>query len=103
MGRQTNTGAIATDESYANAAVVAPSDTIGPAQRLHEVRGVFCDVGGTLKVITEATAVSSELGGGALSAARAVSFTVPTGTVLPLAVAYVLATGTAATGIKVLF
>lgn len=103
MPRQNSSGAANVDKSFDDALVVTPSDTIGPAQRLRDVRGIFCDVGGTLKVITQNVAAASEAGGPALTAANGVSFTVVAGQVLDLKVAYVLATGTAATGIKALF
>lgn len=103
MARQTSTGATMVDEAFSDALVVAPSDVINPATRLRDVRGIWADVAGTLKVITEAAAVAAEVKGAALTAANAVTFTIPTGTPLKLQVAYVLATGTAATGIKAFF
>lgn len=104
MARQNSTGATMVDEAFRDALVVAPSDTIGAAQRLRDVRGIWADVGGTVSVITDAVAARSEVFGGApLTAASAVSFTLTAGQALKLQVAYVLATGTAATGIKALF
>lgn len=102
MSLQISTGADAVDDSFVDAAVVAPSDVISPATRLRQVRGVFCDVGGTLTVITEATAQAGDKTGSTVSAAQAVAFTVVAGALLKLQVAFILATGTAATGIKVL-
>lgn len=103
MARQTSTGAAMVDDAFSDAISVAPSDTISPATRLRDVRGVWADVAGTLKVITEAVAVAAEVKGTALSAANGVTLTVTAGTPLKLQVAYVLLAGTAATGIKAFF
>lgn len=103
MARQNSTGAEMVDEAFRDAAVVAPSDTIGAAQRLRDVRGIWSDAGGTLSVITESVAALSETRGGVLTAANAVPWVLTAGQVLKLQVAYVLLTGTAATGLKVLF
>jgi hypothetical protein len=103
MGRQTSTGAEAVDSSFSDAKAVTPSDTIGPVERLRNVRGIWADVAGTVSVITHAVAAAAETSGSAPTSAAAVSFTLPAGQVLHLEVAYVLATGTAATGIKALF
>lgn len=100
MGRQTSTGAEAVDPAFADAVAVTPSDTIDPAHRLRDVRGVWADVAGTLTVITERVAAAGETAGSAVTATQAVALTLTAGQVLPLQVAYVLATGTAATGIK---
>lgn len=103
MGLQTSTGAAMVDSSFSDALAVTPSDTIAPAQRLHGVRAIWADVAGTVSVITQAVAAKAETSGGALTAGNAVSFTLLAGQPLPLEVAYVLATGTAATGLKALF
>lgn len=102
MGLQTSTGADMVDTSFGDAAVVAGSDTISPATRLHGVRAIWADVGGTVSLITEATARAGDLAGSPVTAAQAIPFTLTSGRELPLQVAYVLLTGTAATGIKVL-
>jgi len=104
MGRQISTGAEAVDEAFSDAKVVAPSDTIDPTHRLRNVRAIWADVAGTISVITEAAAAAAETSSGVpLTAAAAVPFTLGAGVPLKLNVAYVLATGTAATGIKALF
>lgn len=103
MARQNSTGATMVDEAFRDAKAVAPSDTISIATRLRDVRGIWADVAGTLTVITEAAAALAEVNGAALSAANGVPFTMTAGVPLKLQVAYVLATGTAATGIKVFF
>lgn len=103
MALQDTLGADLVNDSFGDAAVVTKSDTIGPTTRLRDVRGIWADVAGTVNVITEAAAKASEVNGAALSSANGVSFTLLAGQVLPLKVAYVLSTGTAATGIKVLF
>lgn len=102
MGLATSTGATTTDSSYEDASAVAPSDTISPATRLNQVRAIWADVAGTISVITAKTAREADKTGSAATSAQAVSFTLTAGRELPLEVAYVLATGTAATGIKVL-
>lgn len=100
MSLQTSTGAAMVDSTFTDANVVTPSDVIDTTHRLRNVRGIWADVAGTVSVITQADADAALATGQALTAAKAVSFTLPAGTVLTLSVAYVLATGTAATGIK---
>lgn len=103
MGLQSGTGADLSDPSFDDAKAVTPSDTIDPAHRLSAVRGLVADVAGTVSVITSATASAGDKTGSGVTAAQAVSFTLLAGVILPLRVAFVLATGTAATGIKALF
>jgi hypothetical protein len=103
MGRQTATSATTVDATFNDALAVTPSDTISLGHRLYNVRGVWADVAGTISVITQVVAASAEKSGGLPTAGQAVSFTLAAGQVLPLEVAYVLATGTAATGIKAFF
>lgn len=97
-------GAQFVDPGFYDAAAVTPSDTLNIAHRLRGVRGIWADVAGTVSVITEGAAYQAEANGSPdpVTSAQAVSFTLPAGQVLPLQIAYVLATGTAATGIKVL-
>lgn len=102
MGLQSGTGAELVDSSFNDAVVVTPSNTIAAAERLRDVRGIWADVGGNVTLITDAVASKSEVDGGNLTASNAVTFVVPTGKVLPVKTAYVLSTGTAATGIKAL-
>lgn len=103
MALQTTTGADQVDLTFDDAKAVVPSDTISPATRLSGVRAIWADVGGTLTVITNAVAQAGDKTGSAVTAAQAVAFTITSGKDLALRVAYVLATGTAATGIKALF
>jgi hypothetical protein len=103
MGLQNSRGADLADGAYDDALAVSPSDTISPANRLSGVRGLVADVGGNLTLITATVAAAGDNGGSAVTAAQAVEFVVPTGVILPIRAAYVLATGTAATGIKALF
>lgn len=103
MGLQNSRGAALADEAYDDALAVTPSDTISPAHRLTGVRGLFADVGGTITLITSAAASAGDLNGPPVTSANGVEFTVLPGVVLPVRAAYVLATGTAATGIKALF
>lgn len=103
MARQTSLGADTVDEAFSDVLAAVPSDTISAATRLRDVRGIWADVAGTLKVITEAVASLAETNGAVLSAANGVTLTMTAGAPLKLRVAYVLATGTAATGIKVFF
>lgn len=102
MGLQTSTGADAVDWSFNDAVAVVPSDVISPATRLSAVRAIWADVAGTLTVITDTVAQAGDKTGSAVTAAQAVVLTITAGRELPLRVAYVLATGTTATGIKVL-
>lgn len=103
MGLQSSTGADMVDLSFDDALPVVPSDTISPATRLSAVRAIYADVAGTVSVITARVAERGDKTGSAVTAAQAVSFTLTAGKELSLRVAYVLATGTAATGIKALF
>jgi hypothetical protein len=103
MGLQFSTGADRVDASFSDVLAVAPSDTISPATRLRGVRGIWSDAGGTVSVITEAVASRGEATGSAVTAAQAVSLTLTAGQALPLQVAYVLAAGTAATGLKAFY
>jgi hypothetical protein len=104
MALQDALGQERVSKTFRDALAVTPSDTIGPAQRIRDVRAIWADVGGTVSLITDAVATNKELNdGGTLTSASAVSFTLLSGVILELGVAYVLATGTAATGIKVLF
>lgn len=106
MGLQNGNGADLVDGSYIDAKAVTPSDTIDGLDGTHRLRGVraiWADVGGVVEVITQKTAQALELKGTAPTSANAVPFTLLSGVLLPLQVAYVLATSTTATGIKVLF
>ena len=89
--------------TYQDALALTPSDTISPANRLRDVRAIWADVGGTVSVITEAVATKSEVSGSAATSAQAVSITLTSGKELNLAIAYLLNTGTAATGIKAFY
>lgn len=102
MGLQISTGADAVDDSFADASVVVPSDTISAATRLRQVRGIICDVGGTVTLITEIAAQNGDKTGSAVTAGQAVPFALGSGVLLRIQAAYILATGTTATGIKVL-
>lgn len=95
-------GAQLVDTSFEDAIAVTPSDTLDAAHRLRNVRAIWADVAGTISVITEAVAKQSEINGNPvpLTSAQAVPLTLTAGRELQLRVAYVLATGTAATGIK---
>lgn len=75
MGRQTATGAEKVDAAFDDALVVTPSDTISPATRLRDVRGLWADVAGTVHVITEKVASGVERNGGSLQADASGSLT----------------------------
>lgn len=68
MGRQTSTGAESVDPSFDDALVVTPSDTVAFATRLRAVRGLWADVAGTVRVITERQANYSDQMGTVLQA-----------------------------------
>lgn len=73
---------------------ITPNDTISEANKLHG-KALYAGATGDIKVIM--AGVTKDPDGGALSAAAAVTFKeVQKGTFLPIAVDYVLSTGTAA-------
>lgn len=103
MGLQNGIGADKVDGSYSDAVAITPSDTIDGLDGTHRLRGIsglFADVGGVVEIITQKTAQALENTGVAPTSANAVAFTLGAGVILPLRVAYVLATSTTATGIK---
>lgn len=98
-------GAACVDTSFEDAVAVTASDTIDEAHRLRGVRALWADVAGTVKIITEAAAARAELNGNPVpvTATQGVALTFLAGVPVPIRAAYVLATGTAATGIKALY
>lgn len=100
MALQNGNGADLVDGSYNDVQAVTASDTISDAHRLRDVRGIRADVGGNLTVVSEAAAVAVGGVDGNLTAAG-VQLVIGTGELIPLRVAYVLTTGTTATGLKV--
>lgn len=103
MGLQTGTGAERVDGSYDDAVAVLGNDTISVSHRLRDVRALWADVAGNVSIITETAASTGETVGPPVTAANAVSFILPAGQALPVRVAYLLATGTDATGLKALY
>lgn len=103
MALQNSTGAERVDASYDDLKVVTKSDTIGPTQRLGDVRALRSTAGGAITLITERAETLALAAGAAPTAAAAVAVTLTAGETLPIRAVYVLSTGTAAADIEALF
>lgn len=100
MGLQNGLGASLVDPSFDDVVAVTPSDVLTAAHRLSGVRALRCDVGGNLTLITNTVAAADDKNGTATVSGQAVQLVAATAETIQIRAAYVLATGTTATGIK---
>lgn len=103
MGLQNSLGAALVDDSFDDVLVAVPSDTIAETTRLKDCRAIRSTAGGAVKLITNRVNEVGAKTGSAVTAAQAVIVTLVAGETLRIRAAYILATGTAAADIELLF